>query len=217
METTKILIAEDHTLILKGIKNIIRQIKMDVEFFETDNGASLLSLAKQHQPKFCIIDLNLTDGIAITSIENLTKLFPEVNILIYTSFPDPLYAKHLFRIGIHGFLNKKASEEDLREALTKFLNEEFFVSSEFLPRIFNQPQGSKKGSINPFELLSMKELTLIEYLKDGISIKDIAEKMAIKSNTAATYKKRAFQKLKIENIIQLHTLYTHHQLEVPQE
>jgi DNA-binding NarL/FixJ family response regulator len=217
METTTIVIAEDHPLILKGIKNIIRQIKMDVEFFETDNGADLLNLAKQHQPQFCIIDLNLTDGIAITSIESLTKLFPEVNILIYTSLPDPMYAKHLFRIGIHGFLNKRASEDELRDALTKFLNEEFFVSSEFLPRIFNQAQGSKKGSINPFELLSIKELTLIEYLKDGISIKDISEKMAIKSNTAATYKKRAFQKLKIENIIQLHTLYTHHQVEVTQD
>lgn len=216
MEIKKILIAEDHPLILKGIKNIIRQITMDVEFFDTDNGAELLSLAKQHQPKFCIIDLNLADGIALTSIENLTKLFPEVNILIYTSFPDPMYAKHLFRIGIHGFLNKKASEDDLRSALTKFLNEEFFVSSEFLPRIFNQSYGSKKNMINLFELLSLKELTLIEYLKDGMSIKDIAEKMAIKSNTAATYKKRAFQKLNIENIIQLHTLYTQQQIEVPQ-
>ena len=213
MEIKKILIAEDHPLILKGLKNIIRHITMEVEFFETDNGAELLSLAKQHQPKFCIVDLNLADGIALTSIENLTQLFPDTNILIYTSFPDPIYAKHLFRLGIHGFLNKKASEDDLREALIKFLNEEFFVSSEFLPHIFNKPYGSKKNMINPFELLSLKELTLIEYLKDGMSVKDIAEKMSIKSNTAATYKKRAFQKLKIENIIQLHTLYNQQHIE----
>ncbi|MBP6623849.1 MAG: response regulator transcription factor [Chitinophagaceae bacterium] len=207
MNSSQILIAEDHPLIVRGITHILNLLTKEHEIVVTDNGKDFFELATKIQPKYCIVDLHLTDGLSLGKVEALLKMLPECHVMIYTSFPGPVYAKRLFRLGIHGFLNKMAKESELKNALSKFLADDFYVSQDFLPQIFNKQKTFDIKKINPFEFLSSKELSLIEYLRQGMQIKDIAEQMEIKPNTAATYKKRAFEKLDIENVVQLNHLY----------
>lgn len=210
-----ILIVEDHPLIVQGLSQILLQINPELKILETDNCESFIQLVTDLQIHYCIVDLNLVDGMAFDSIENILKLYPTMNILVYTSFPGDMYARHLFKMGIHGFLSKKAPKEELYECLTNFLQEEFYISKEFLPLIFKSRKEPDKLSINPFDLLSLKEMIVVEYLLEGISTKVISEKLSVMPSTTATYKKRAFQKLEIENIIQLHSLYQTHCKKTP--
>ena len=207
MNTKTILIAEDHPLVVKGIQQIIKTLYSDIEFLVTDSCHGYMKLLNQKQPAYCIVDLNLVDGFSFASIENTLKLYHETNLFVYSSLPGEVYAKRLFNIGVHGFINKKANENELTLGLTKFLNDEFYISPELLPLVLNNSSNSSISKPNPFVLLSSQELIIVEYLKECESIKSISEKMSIMPNTAATYKKRAFQKLEIENIIQLNNLY----------
>jgi DNA-binding NarL/FixJ family response regulator len=207
MNTKTILIAEDHPIVVKGLQYIIKSLSPEFEFLVADTCQSYMNLLHQSQAHYCIVDLNLLDGFSFASIENTLNLYPETNLFVYSSLPAEVYAKRLFNIGIHGFINKKASESELILGLTKFLNDDFYISPELIPLIVRSSSSFSSTQINPFELLSSQELILVEYLKEGESIKSISEKMSIMSNTAATYKKRAFQKLEIENIIQLDRLY----------
>lgn len=205
MTVKKILIAEDHPIIVLALKTILQELVPDVIIYQTNNCVEFLKIASEEHIKFCIVDLNLQDGFSFDAIDILLKLSPDTNILVYTSFPGDIYAKKLFKIGIHGFLNKKSSEETIKECLKRFLQEEFYISKEFLPLIFKHKHSNE--SQNPFDLLSTQELIVIEYLLEGIHTKSIAEKMNIMPNTVATYKKRAFQKLEIEHVVQLDKLY----------
>ncbi|MBP6624173.1 MAG: response regulator transcription factor [Chitinophagaceae bacterium] len=205
MHSKHLLIAEDHPLVVKGLKQLIRDIDSSIEIHVTDSCEGFISEVKSKSIRYCIVDLNLVDGISFDSIDNYLKLFPEANVMVFTAFPGALYAKRLFKIGIHGFVNKNADEEELTEAIKNLISDKFYISPEFLPLIFNSAKSNK--SINPFNLLSTKEMIVIEYLRDGSSIKSISEKMGNMPNTVATYKKRAFQKLDIQHILQLDSLY----------
>ncbi len=205
MTPKQLLIAEDHPLVVKGLKQIILHLDPSIEIHVTDSCEGFISEVKSKSIRYCIVDLNLVDGISFDSIENYIKLFPEANVMVFTAFPGALYAKRLFKIGIHGFVNKNAEEEELTEAIRNFIDDKFYISPEFLPLIFNSSKTNK--TMNPFDLLSTKEMIVIEYLRDGSSIKSISERMGNMPNTVATYKKRAFHKLDIQNILQLDTLY----------
>lgn len=210
MEYRKLIIAEDHPLIVKGLRWMLSGISNQMEIFETDSCANLLSLVSKEEIGYCIADLNLLDGNSIDTIDNILKLLPNTRVLVYTSFPGELYAKRLFKIGIVGFLNKSAKEEEIKICLTKFLNDEFYLSQEFLPLIFQTAKKGGRTNVNPFDLLSTQELTVVEFIRQGLTTKTIAHKMGIMANTIATYKRRAFQKLEIENVIQLEPLYQFH-------
>jgi DNA-binding NarL/FixJ family response regulator len=205
MSGTRIVIAEDHPLILKGLHHILENLCKDCEIWETTQCEQLLSIVKKEKLQYCIVDLTLSDGSSFHTIENLLKLYPDINIFVYSTFPGEIYAKRLFKIGVRGFLNKACSEEELREGLNRFLQNEYYTSPHFLQMMFNT--NTFKTGKEHFDLLSTKELTVVEYLREGVTLKEIAQKMGIMPNTAATYKKRAFQKLGIENLLQLLQLY----------
>jgi two-component system invasion response regulator UvrY len=198
----KVLVAEDHPLIVKGLVMLLEQLQESIEITTVDSTVDLLQTMQSENPENCLVDLNLSDGLSIRAIEDLLKQYPEANVYVYTAMPSELYIKRLFKLGIHGFLNKKAKQEELVLALEKFLQNEFYISPEFLHLVLDT-----KSKKNSFELLSTMELTVVEYLSTGLSVKEISNKMVVQPNTVATYKKRAFQKLQVENIIQLNNLY----------
>jgi two-component system invasion response regulator UvrY len=204
-----VLLAEDHPMISKALKMVINEIVSEVVFWEAVSTHEMMKLLHQNEIHFCIVDLHLADGLALESIERILTPYPEMNILVYSTLPDEMYAKRLLQAGVHGFVNKRVSESELVHALKKFFSGEFYISPEFLPLLL----GSKNkfsGNENPFNLLSNKELMVAEYLREGLMLRDAADKMMIKQNTAATLKKRAFDKLNIDTVVQLLQLYQMH-------
>lgn len=206
-ETFRILIAEDHPLIVMGLKSLLLQLNSQLQITTTESCHGILSLLRSQQFDFGIFDLNLEDGNSIRTIEQTLLQFPEFPIMVYTSFEEDVYAKRLLKIGTRGFLSKSAPEDELRLALSSFLRHEFYVSPSLMPFIFKGGVRNVREITNPFEKLSFQELTVIEFLQKGLGIKEIAEKMGLLPNTVATYKKRAYQKLNIETLVQLMNLY----------
>lgn len=206
-EPVRILIAEDHPLIVMGLKSILIQLNAHLQITTTESCHGILSLLRSEQFDFGIFDLNLEDGNSIRTIEQTLVQLPDFPIMVYTSFEEDAYAKRLLKIGVRGFLSKSASEDELKLALSSYLRHEFYVSPSLLPFIFKGGVRDVREITNPFEKLSLQELTVIEFLQKGLGIKEIAEKMGLLPNTVATYKKRAYQKLNIETLVQLMNLY----------
>lgn len=202
----KLIIAEDHPLIVKSMKVLLMNLDPSLTILHTDSCSELIQIVKTNHAEYVIADLNLTDGLSLNSIENLLSLYPSINILVYTAYPGELYAKRLLNMGVRCFLNKHADEDEVILALRKFLNKEFYVSQQILPFIISSKKTAQTAE-SQFNFLSQKELQVIEFLRTGESIKNIASNMGIMPNTVATYKKRAFEKLGIQNVVQLNHLY----------
>lgn len=210
MNNNLVLIAEDHPLIINGLKHVIGSLNAALSIEVTETCKEFGTLLESLDPAYCIVDLHLSDGLALEAIENAINNNPQISILVYTTLSEDLYASRLVNIGVRGFLNKTSSEKDLVECLSKFFNDEFYIGPEFLAEIDGGSGSTNSQTENPFHLLSNRELVIVQYILQGMRIKEICFLMNLKASTVATFKARAFQKLNVASNFQLLSLFETH-------
>ncbi len=201
----KILLADDHSLIRRGLKNIINTHFPELEVEETFTISQTLSYLKKNVPPFAIFDLQLSDGNMIEVVSEIRRNYPQLKILVYSMSNEDIYGIRALRLGAKGYLRKDAEEEEVIRALRYFFEGNIYVSNQlkniFIEDLQPEVTGVKTG--NPFKQLSSRELEVTQLLIKGKGTKEIAGQMHLHANTVVTYKKRIFQKLSVFNLIQL--------------
>lgn len=202
MTKKNILIADDHVIIRRGLRFMLNSHFSDITVQETDSLRGLTDILANHSFTHLILDMQMQDGNLLDIFSDLKTRFKDVYILIYTMSPDEIFGKRLLQLGANGFLNKQSSEDEVVAALRLFLNNQKYVSSQ-LQEILANDQFDNKKADNPINQLSDRELTVLNYLLKGNSLKDIAVRLDVKPNTVATFKARLLDKLGVSNIIDL--------------
>ncbi len=196
-----ILIAEDHKLIRKISKQILTESYPAATFQETDSVEDLVKVSKANKFDLMVLDVHLTDGNTLTVLPVLRSIQPEAGILFFTMCPEDIYGKRLLHNGADGFLNKRADETELREAVSTVLSGEKYISRK-LQRQMADEVISKKMS-NPFDRLSDREFEIMILLLQGKSLTDIGTEISIQVSTVGTHKTRLFDKLNISTLMEL--------------
>jgi DNA-binding NarL/FixJ family response regulator len=202
MSSRKILIADDHVIIRRGLRFILNSHFSDITIHETDSLKGLSDILAGQSFTHLILDMQMQDGNLLDVFNEIKSKCKDVHILIYTMSPDEIFGKRLLQMGALGFLNKQSSEDEVIVALRLFLDNKKYISSQ-LQELLNQEQFDNKKSDNPINQLSSRELSVLNYLLKGDSLKDIAARLEVKPNTIATFKARLFDKLGVSNIIDL--------------
>jgi DNA-binding NarL/FixJ family response regulator len=148
--------------------------------------------------------MQLNDGNAMEIISELVEYYKNTSILIYTMSPEEIFGTRLINIGVSGFLNKQVPEEGVITALDLFFRGERCISPSLKEQLEGKKSNEKSSGI--YKDLSERELIVLQYLIQGLGIKDISNKLNIKSSTVATFKARIFNKLGVSNIIELKNL-----------
>jgi two-component system, NarL family, invasion response regulator UvrY len=198
----QVLICDDHSIIRRGLKYLFTTHFNNYHINELHSIKDTVNHLKKQCPGFAIFDLQLSDGNMIEALPNITALYPELKILIYSMSSEEIYAKRLLQIGVKGFLNKEADEEEVVRALRLFLSGQSYISHQLNTSLLKDLRNHKKNE-NPFTILSNREISVTNYLLNGKGIKEISELMSLHANTIVTYKNRVFEKLGITNIIEL--------------
>jgi DNA-binding NarL/FixJ family response regulator len=203
----KILVCDDHSIIRRGLKYLLTSQFDDYTIIEFNTIKGAVSYLKNNNPRFAIFDLQLSDGNMLEEIPGIMEIHPRLDILIYSMSNEDIYAKRLLKMGVKGFLNKEAEEEEVLRALKLFLSGENYISQNLNNLLLNDLRGDKiKKNENPFAILSNRELEVTKYILFGKGIREISLKMNLHANTVITYKNRLFEKLGISNIIELSNL-----------
>ena len=197
----RILIAEDHHLIRKISKQILSDLYPVATFQETDSVAGLIEFSKTDKFDLMVLDVHLTDGNTLTVLPTVKTLQPKAAILYFTMCPEDIYGKRILNNGADGFLNKRADEAELREAVTTILSGEKYISRK-LQRQMADEVITKKMS-NPFDRLSDREFEVMILLLQGKSLTDIAAEISVQVSTVGTHKTRLFDKLNISTLMEL--------------
>jgi len=213
METNRILIADDHTIVRSGIKLIIRDLLPSTAIDEASNGDEVISCVKRNDYEMIVLDINMPDTDSITLVTNLFAYREHSRILIYSMNSEDLYAKRFIKLGVLGYLNKESKAEEIRRAITSVLNGEVYISRK-VKKDLSEDMQAKKGADNPFEKLSDREIQTVKYLLHGYSLLEIKKILNIHSSTVGTYKTRIFEKLKIKTLRELDELARMYQLEI---
>ena len=195
----KILIADDHSMIRKGLK---LNIQLNMGFTDIEEVATCNDLMKELVKKkysHLILDIILSDGSTLEVIPNIRRVYPDLHILVFSMQPAEIYGEALKQYGINHYLPKSVGDEEIVHALQKFLQNEAPVR-----------RNNIQHHDNPFTTLAPRELEILHYILKGNGTKEIADTLNLKMNTVSTIKTRIYEKTNAGNIkelIELATLY----------
>ncbi len=197
---TKILIADDHSIVKMGLTAILN--KMGVQNVDTVNTIEeLKNEIGSSNYTHLILDIIMPDGNSLELIESINTKYPNLSILVHSMQPVDVYGKIANKFNIHSYLHKGASESEINYQLELFIK--------------NQPLHLKKkleDSVNPFSTLAVRELEILHYLLNGHRTKEIAASLGLKMNTVSTIKSNIFEKVKAESFTHLLQLAHVHQI-----
>ena len=197
----KILIIDDHSIIRVGIAFLIRQEMPSAVIDEAKTGDAAVALLKKNNYELVILDVNIPGTDTIDFISYLLTATPHLNILIFTMNPEEWYGRRFLKMGVKGFLNKESPEDEIKKAIWTVLKGDRYISPA-LAQIISMDALEKKQE-NPFDELSNREFDVAMRLTRGDSVSAIAESLNLHSSTVGTHKAHIFEKLRVQNIIQL--------------
>lgn len=199
MEPT-ILIADDHSMIRKGLK-LFMQLNLGFQQIkEVGSCNELMKELVKNKYSHLILDIILTDGSTLEVIPNIRRVYPDLKIMVFSMQPQDIYAEALKQYGINSYLSKNLSEEEILSFL-----EQFIENNDPLP---NKP--STISQLNPFIQLAPRELEVLHYLLKGMRTKQIGETLNLKMSTVSTIKHRVYEKTgagNIKELLEMATLY----------
>jgi two-component system invasion response regulator UvrY len=206
----KILIADDHQIVRRGLKQILTEGFPFAEIDEAENTSTLIEKVLAHHWDIVITDLNMPGGGGVEALHVIKKHFPEMPVLILSIYPKEQYALRMIRDGAAGYLNKDAAPEELVKAVQHILSGKKFITEDLAEQLSHAvkiPAGTAFHAI-----LSKREMAVFKLLAAGRSISDIAAELNLAVTTVSTYRLRIISKLNLKNNADLTQYALEHKL-----
>ena len=202
--TFRVLIVEDHPLVCHGYEMLLRQ-RPHLLVCGTASGATeALQAAHDCRPHLALVDLSLKEGSGLELIKALRQQFPEVKVLTVSTHDDRLFAQRVLTAGSSGFVNKQTASEDLLRAIDRVLDGGICLSDEMSRRISNSlADGKSSQELSPIEKLSNRELEAFEMIGNGLTTRQIAERMSVSPKTVERYRENIKHKLNLASAVEL--------------
>jgi DNA-binding NarL/FixJ family response regulator len=205
-----ILIADDHRLFADGMKFIL---SFSVEYASVDtveDGEAVLQYLQQKVPNVVLLDIHLPRISGIDVARHIRQHHPQVRILAVSMANDRETIQAMYDAGVLGYCLKTAGQAELLTALDKVSHNEPYFSPEIVP-ILLQPRPNEK--LNAFaEKLTAREIELIQWLIQGHSAAQIAQKLFISTYTVETHRKNIYAKLNVHSLNELITFALKHNI-----
>ena len=195
---TRIVIVDDHELMREALKGMIDR-EDDLEVCgEAADEATAIGVVTEHEPDLAVIDLSLDEGSGLDLIKQLKASHPQLRMIVLSMHDEKLYAERAMVAGAMGFVNKKDPAGTIIEAIRRVQKDQMHLSSPMLERLARQRLcgGSKKAGL---ESLSNRELEVFELISQGLSTREIADRLYLSAKTVDTYRQRIKHKLNLDN------------------
>jgi DNA-binding NarL/FixJ family response regulator len=195
----KVLVVDDHPLVRRGLAELISK-EPDLEVTGEAAGASeaLGQITSSNKPDLVIIDLSLQEGSGLDLIKQIKSMDDNIKVLVSSMHDESLFAERSIRAGASGYIHKEEATEKVIEAIRYVLKGKVYLSEDMSERILHQFAGIEElppeGSISK---LSNRELEVFGLIGQGLSTRQIAEKLHRSIKTIETYRESIKQKLNL--------------------
>jgi DNA-binding NarL/FixJ family response regulator len=199
----KVLIVDEHPAVREDLAMLLAT-QPDLEVCgEAADLHGALALVARARPDVAIVDISLRNGNGIEVIRRISRRHGAVRILVWSMYPENVYARRALRAGAHGYLNKGQATRHVLDAVRAILQGKLYVSREVVNQLLPAVDGRKPAEHSPLDRLSNRELEAFQYMGQGMSTEAIADKMDISPRTLETFRSRMKQKLEISTLAEL--------------
>lgn len=207
---TRVVIVDDHLMLRRGIAQILGENPAIAVVGEAAGGPDLMRLLRTDGADVVLLDIALNDRDGFDVLKQLRSEFPQVAVLMLSTYPESQFGVRALKSGAAGYLNKGCSTEQLFEAIARIARGGLFVTPELAERLAFGVRSDTPAS--PLDSLSNREMQVLKLLASGHSVGDIARELSLSANTISTYRARLFEKLDIKNPVELVSFAARHQL-----
>jgi len=197
----KVIIADDHPIFRRGLKQIIEEDKDIKVADEAGNFCELIKKISQNDYDVAIVDITMPGKIGLDGIKDIKTLKPELPILILSMHSEERYGVSAIKVGASGYLQKSEVPEKLIEAIRKIHLGQKFISPNLAELIADSI--SPKPYKNPNISLSDREYQVMSLTVSGKTVKEIAGELFISIQSVSTYRARILTKLHLNNTAEL--------------
>jgi DNA-binding NarL/FixJ family response regulator len=200
---SKILIVDDHPVVREGLAmHLATQPDLEV-CGEAEDLPGALTLLASVQPDVAIIDISLRNSNGIDLIRRIKDRHDAVRILVWSMYPENLYAERALRAGAQGYLNKGQATHHVLDAIRAILQGRVYISGGLAEQFVQRMVGRRPEERSAIDSLSDRELEAFQLIGEGLTTESIAEKMHVSPKTVETFRARIKEKLGISNLTEL--------------
>ncbi|HBA55923.1 MAG: response regulator transcription factor [Syntrophorhabdus aromaticivorans] len=200
----RILVADDHTVVREGIKQILTGQEDMVVEDEAGNGQEVLQKVTKKNYDLILLDISMPGRSGLEILEELKVMQPKLPVLILSMHPEEQYAVRMLRAGASGYLTKASAPQELISAIQKVSKGGKYVTASLAEKLaFELDAGAEKPR---HEKLSNREYQVMLMLASGQSVTEVAEELCLSAKTISTYRTRILEKMDMKKNAEL-TLY----------
>ena len=196
-DNIKILIVDDHNLIVEAWTNILIAVEGYEVCGSCDTAEEAIVLTHRYRPNVVLMDINLKGSTGFEATENIMNQVPNTKVIGLSIHDDLSIVKKIFAKGAKGYLTKNSSKTELIASIRKVNEGEVFVCDEIKDRFFNT--ALKGDDADNKKDLTSKEIDIIKYIAQGMTSKEIGDKLNISHRTVETHRHNILKKLDIPN------------------
>lgn len=194
----RILIADDHTILREGLKQILAECGDMVVAGEADNGLDALKRVREEDWDVVVLDMSMPGKSGIELVKLIKSEKPKLPILILSMHKEDQYAVRTLKAGASGYLCKDSASAQLVSAIRKVANGGIFISPEVAEKLAYGLHPMSDAP--PHTLLSNREYQVFMMLVQGQSLTEIADEINLSVKTVSTHKTRIQEKMKADNL-----------------
>ncbi len=201
MRKPRVLLADDHALVLEGFKKLLEDRYEVVGMVE--NGRALLEVAAQAAPDIVLVDISMPLLNGIDATRQLKKLLPEVKIIVVTMHADSAYLNEAFKAGASGYLLKRSAGSELHQAMESVLSGNFYVTPLLTKGLVDSALGGSPLPANRQTALTPRQREVLQLVAEGKAVKEIAQLLNISPRTVEFHKAQIMEQLALRTTAEL--------------
>jgi DNA-binding NarL/FixJ family response regulator len=201
MKKIRVLLAEDHTIVRKGLRSLLEDEANIQVVGEAEDGREAVRMTQELLPDVVLMDISMPGLSGLEATRQIKERFPEVNVLVLTRHANEEYVLQILQAGASGYVVKKAAPAELMLAIQAVYRGDSFLSPAISREVIEEY--TRRAGANDYDRLTDREREVLQLIAEGRSNREIAELLHVSMKTVENHRANLMDKLGLRSVAEL--------------